>query len=114
MWSPVEQRVIGSCDEYYGGGAHNCDTNTSWDFTASRWLTSENECPIQSVALQGAMTAEEANFCVWDKSCQEIEETWGVCTNEDDGNHAFIMENCPFTCAQARGEVPADPIPPPS
>jgi hypothetical protein len=52
------------------------------------------------------MTAEEANFCVWDKSCQEIEETWGVCTNEDDGNHAFIMENCPFTCAQARGEVP--------
>ncbi len=53
----------------------------------------------------GAMTAEEANFREWDKSCQEIEATWAVCTNEGDDNHAFIMENCPFTCAQARGEV---------
>mmetsp|Transcript_6991 Transcript_6991/g.16807 ORF Transcript_6991/g.16807 Transcript_6991/m.16807 type:complete len:329 (-) Transcript_6991:58-1044(-) len=37
-------------------------------------------------------------------SCQDMEDEWGVCTNDDDTNHDYLMLNCPVTCSIARGE----------
>jgi hypothetical protein len=57
-----------------------------------------------SGSLVEAMSDEEARFRM-SYTCQEMQDTWEVCTKEDDVNHALIMEKCPFTCAQARGEA---------
>jgi len=48
---------------------------------------------------------EEQNFRMWGThSCQEVQDGWQVCTNEDDVNHEMIMNKCPATCAMARNE----------
>merc|ERR1712079_851051 len=47
----------------------------------------------------------EHEFLMWDRfSCQEMQDNWGVCMNEEDFNHHTIMQNCPSTCAMARNE----------
>jgi len=35
--------------------------------------------------------------------CQQMEDGWNVCTNDADINHLTVMNNCPATCAKARG-----------
>ena len=37
-------------------------------------------------------------------SCQDIQDNWGVCTNEEDVNHAYVMSQCPSTCKIVREE----------
>jgi len=37
-------------------------------------------------------------------SCQEYQDSFNVCTNENALNYNLIIENCPVTCAIARGD----------
>lgn len=38
-------------------------------------------------------------------TCQDIQNKWGTCTNENDHNHQLIRNACPSTCANARGDT---------
>jgi len=53
------------------------------------------------------VSAEEDNFRLWNDpeiTCQQAQNNWQICTNENDPNHLGTMYACPVTCALARGE----------
>ena len=52
-----------------------------------------------------ALSAAEAAWRMWGThTCQQMQDNWRVCTNENDPNHATVMANCPATAAMARSE----------
>jgi hypothetical protein len=59
------------------------------------------------------MTSDEENWSVWNLNCKQIQQTFSICTNNEDANQALIMEHCPYTCAIAYG-ICEDPDPPPT
>merc|ERR1712217_183962 len=67
-------------------------------------------CPASCVA-----DAEELAWRKWPKTlnadCARMQRSWGVCTNKNDPNHAEVMQNCPATCANARGECQSSCVP---
>jgi len=50
---------------------------------------------------------KKVGSCVDGCSCQELQDGWKVCTNEEDVNHKGVMTKCPATCKIARGDCPA-------
>ena len=67
-------------------------------------LTMATSCQWRKPCIANASHAEAAWRMWGTKTCQQMQDNWQVCTEHWDVNHWVVMQNCPITCAKARGE----------
>jgi hypothetical protein len=106
------------CAPWSGSGTFSCASNQVNSHAPLCYCNTQQAPTPSPTAGSCNPSATETAWRMWGThSCSQMQSGWSVCTNSGDANHATVMQNCPRTCATARGEpcppaVPPTPLPP--